>query len=307
MDASEAFLESAAWASILEQGLDANSFVRCPGAGRLTTSWTIFARIGIRAAYANFPVGFDRDDGRFLHELPEALQCLRKAGVDLARFSIVGESGIPGMDRHHVVDLPETCIESLAGWSEASIATAAQRKIRKSRADGLVVRDACKGDGDLLYDAYAETISRRHGHYRYTRNYFARLCELAAVDERLSIGIAAGPDRLPCGFIAVAHCGSSSYYLHGGFLSRARSLRPGYSSMAWAINRSQLVGSTRFNMLTSPREQPSLVAYKESFGGTSYLRRHYDVPLTAKGVLVQGGLRAQSALGRMFLGAGRTS
>jgi hypothetical protein len=281
---------SEAWSELLRRGFGSSRLdFNTVGMGASTT-WTTFSRLGIKAAYAGFPVGFDEAAPDTLRNISPMLAALRGAGVDIARFSLPGAVEVPGVDAGGVTDLTETSIESLEIWSEGSLSASVRRKIGKSRRMGAMIRPAEPNDGSLLHGMYAEMIGRHRGRLRYTESYFDALCALAASDARLSIGVVVDGEASPCGFIAAAHARTVSHYLHGGFASRCASLRPGYLAMAWAIERSRDYGSERFNMLTSPKGQPALVAYKESFGGKSYVRRHYDVPLSPVGRFCSWGL-----------------
>lgn len=252
--------------------------------------WTAFSRLGIRAAYAGFPVGFDDADSEASRNIPSMLEALRRDGVDIARFSFPGVDGIPGLGGCKATDLLETSIESLEAWSEASLSPSVRKKISKSKKMAATVRLSEPGDGSLLHGMYAQMIARHRGRLRYTASYFDALCAYAACDPRLSVGVVMDGRASPCGFIVAAHASTVSHYLHGGFTPRGAILRPGYLAMAWAIERSRNYGSKRFNMLTSPVGQPALVAYKESFGGQTYTRRHYEVPLSRVGTLASWGL-----------------
>lgn len=295
MSDSKGLIESEQWADVLAHGFGARRMTAgddsCASSG-----WTVFSRYGVSVGYANFPIGYDDRDSA-----PRALSCpdvLAQAGMDVARFSSVSRAEPACLERFWRCDLPETCIEDVGAWQETALASSVRKKISKSLAAGVAVRDARSMDSELLYDMYADTISRNRGSMRYTRRYFDALTDLASRDSRLSIGMVHSRHVDPCGFIVVAHCGIVSYYLHGGFLAQAAAQRPGYVAMAWAIRRSQEVGSRRFNMLTSPADQPSLVAYKESFGGQTYPRRYYERALTAKGWLAGRALELAGRLRR---------
>lgn len=280
MSEARGLIESKQWADVLAHGFGAKLVTPDDGSSG-SSVWTVFSRYGVSLGYANFPIGYDdRDPAPTTWPRMEALA---QTGMDVARFSSASRIAPSNLERFWLCDLPETCIEDVSAWNEADLASSVRKKISKSQAAGVDVRDARPGDSALLYGMYAETIARHRGNMRYTRSYFDALADLATRDSRLSVGVVRSRQDEPCGFIVVAHCGVASYYLHGGFLARVAALRPGYVAMAWAIRRSQSVGSRRFNMLTSPADQPSLIAYKESFGGHTYPRRYYECPLTTKG------------------------
>lgn len=290
MSGADALIHSSAWSNVLAMGFGATSLMLHDHKSGIPITWTIFSKFGIRVAYANFPVGLDD------HDITENVNPilmfdgLRAAGVDIARFSTTSITNDSNTESFRRVDLVETCIYSLECWSENKLPAAVARKLKKGMSHGLEMRQARSADASIIYDLYASTISRHRGSLRYTRKYFQALCDLGTIDDRLSIGMAIDKSQNPCGFIVVCHSPSVSHYLHGGFSPLCANARPGYFAMAWAIRRGKEYGSSRFNMLTSPPDQSSLVAYKESFGGESYLRRHFDVPLSRKGRATHLGL-----------------
>lgn len=297
MSETGSLLGSCAWARVLERGFGCRLVGAAQQGCDRPAAWAVFKRFGVHAAYLNFPVGFDEPMHRDFAPLNESLQRLRDEGVDLARFSAPGSAETP-WDGFRSAQLIETCVDRLDVWSPQALSSATRRKLARCRAGGLRVRDSVASDAQIISDLYGQTIHRNRGRTRYTRPYFDALCDLSLEDRRLSIGIVLDSEEKTCGFIAVAHGPVTSYYLHGGFSSAAGKLRPGYAAMEWAILRSRDFGSTRFNMLTSPRGQDSLVAYKESFGGRSYLRSHYDVPLSFTGNAVKLGLALADRKGR---------
>ncbi len=285
MNAVGDLLESEDWAGVLHEGF---------GCTRLETSggmmWTVFRTLGVSVAYLRFPVGLEGPDAPQEAEIARGLDELRSRRIDLARFSTTDALDWRTPLAGPPVALVETAIDPLHPWTEDRLAHGIRRKLRKARTAGLAVRDATGSDGAIAFDFYSETIQHRKGARRYNRRYFEALCGLAERDGRLSVGIVEDAGRAPCGFIVVAHSKSSSHYLHGGFARHAGEHRPGYLAMAWAISLGVEFASLRFNMLVSPRDQPSLVAFKESFGGRSCMRWHYDVPLTSTGKLVSRAL-----------------
>lgn len=275
---STSFIDSASWGQILQDGFDARR-LEIPLEETAPLAWTIFRKMQIRVAYARFPVGLERNAISPDHFARAVLPRLRTARADIARVSIVGSVQLSQFGWVHEAELIESVIEDLQGWSEKRVARSVRAKLNKGQSAGVVVRSARLDEGGLIYQMYAEMIARHKGRLRYTRKYFNALCRASLWERRLSIGVVCDTNGVPAGFIVVCHSPCSSHYLHSGFRSGFSRLRPGYCAMAWAIEQSREFGSRKFNMLTSPVDQPSLVAYKESFGATSSPRQHYAVPL----------------------------
>ncbi|MBJ6980222.1 GNAT family N-acetyltransferase [Luteimonas sp. MC1895] len=289
MNTASDLISSDEWAEVLARGFGSVQLVIREGAGFPRTAWSVFSKMGLRAAYSNFPVGFE--DGVAGSMMPAITADLRASGVDLARFSFPRTvDALSELERFRTIDLLETRVDSLEDWSEQDLPRTLKKKLEKSRRAGVQIRDALHDEGALLHRIYSETVVRRRGVVRYTPGYFDALCKLSRDDGRLSVGVVVRRDGTPCGFIVIAHSETSSYYLHGGYYSHSANLRPGYIAMAWGIDRAKNYHSRQFNMLTSPLDQPALVAYKESFGGKSYARSHYELPVSKMGALVHAVL-----------------
>lgn len=265
-------IASQRWQRVLEQGF-AQATV---AAGQQL--WTVFALGPVRVAYPNFPMGLEESDAGLIANPTEAFAVLRAAGIDLLRLS-APSALLSGSTIKDVIELPDTRIDDLGAWDAHKLPASLRRKLRKGAGAGLRIDPAGPSEGDLIHQLYLGTVSRHHGSVRYTRRYFQALCEAAVGDDGVQIAKAMAGDRAAA-FIAVLHRGDSSYYLHGGFDDAFSAIRPGYFAMAWAIQHARDRGSRRFEFLTSPVGQPALREYKESFGGTTRPRAHWDVPLS---------------------------
>ena len=275
-------LNSHEWSEVLRKGFGAERIETVGDSVNLLV-WTVFSKYGMKVAYVNFPVGLEDDAASEIRSIESTFRVLRASGVHIARLSTIASvvAGSPGLV--HEVDLVETCIEDLKVWQESQLARSVASKVRKARKLGVTIRTARPDEGSLLHRMYSEVIKRRNGRHRYTLGYFQALCGMAAVNKSVSIGVVCDAEQTTCGFIVACHSADRSYYLHGGFLEEFSHLRPGYIGMVWAIERSREFGCSQFNMLTSPRNQSSLVEYKESFGAASRKRRYFVAPLSLVG------------------------
>jgi len=273
------YLDDEEWLDLLRSSFKGAALVSdgaSEGLHRLV--WFVF-RVGpLRVAYPRFPVGLEADDLANVEELRWHLTQLRNGGVDVAQISLPESSGVQLTVGHHSVDLPDTTIQDLQSWSEAALTQSCRTKVRRAARAGLIVDGARPEEGRVVWRLYQQTITRHGGAARYPQKYFERLVELAAAGGCLRVGVARSPIHGAVGFIATAVNGSRAYYLHGGFDDAAARLRPGYLCLEWAIREAIAARCTEFRMLTSPARQTALVRYKESFGGTTQLRRHFSVP-----------------------------
>lgn len=273
------FLDSEEWSTLLEgsfRGYALRTVGNSQGAQGL--SWFVFRLGPMRIAYPRFPVGLLDDDLATGEPLAMHVEQLGDAGVDVAQVSIEEATGAQPIDGYRSVDLPDTTIRDLKGWSTEAISQSCRAKVRRAERDGLRVEPASETDGPLISDLYRQSIARHGGSVRYPQRYFERLVSTAAFSPALRIGITRTAAGEPVGFIATVSHGRRTSYLHGGFADHASRLRPGYLGMHWAVTEAKKAGSEEFRMLTSPARQPALVGYKESFGGSTAIRRHFSVP-----------------------------
>jgi hypothetical protein len=278
------FLDSAEWSNLLREsfgGFAVHTAGEATGSRKL--AWFVFRFGPLRIAYPRFPVGLLAGDLDSSAELESHLAQLRDHGVHVAQISVEGDAKVGVSAGHHSVDLPETTIRHLQTWSEASLTASCRAKVRRATREGLHVEDAGLADAKVVFALYRQSIARHGGSARYPQRYFEALTREAIRGPDLRVGVARTPTGEAVGFIATMLHGHRTSYLHGGFDESASRLRPGYSCMHWAIGKARVAGSTEFGMLTSPARQAALVDYKESFGGTTLMRRHYSVATSLLG------------------------
>ncbi len=274
---SPGFFDGPEWLGLLRSSLASGTLA--PGEAG-SASWTLFSRGPVTAAYTRFPLGWAGHEPELAGLPLAACERLRRAGVDLLRLSAprhllaAGRSGI---------DLPETILEGLSDWDADSLGAGMRRKFAAGRKAGLQVVPVAAVDGSLLHGLYRDTVSRQGGALRYTRSYFDGLCRIAGGPLH-AVKVLDG-DQSPVGFLVYALDGSTAVYLHGGYRAEAGAARPGYFAMRWVLEHCRALGALKFNFLVSPADQPSLVAFKESFGGRTTLRAHWQQSLSLSGRL----------------------
>ncbi|MEZ5484194.1 MAG: GNAT family N-acetyltransferase [Lysobacteraceae bacterium] len=244
----------------------------------------MFRRGPLVAAYPRFPSGLTSADLQRIEDPHVIAAALRRSSVGLLRFSAPLPLPAAWVDVRSETTLAETQINNLESWQRSTLSTSVRRKFRKGDSAGLRMIPAEANDGAKLYTLYARSISRQGGRLRYPPAYFDALCLASTMPGGPTVGKAVIRQELAA-FVAVLHLDRTSYYLHGGYIDRFAALRPGYTAMAWAIETSRDLGSGAFNFLTSPADQPALLSYKESFGGTSGQRVHWQQPLTPLGAV----------------------
>ena len=122
--------------------------------------------------------------------------------------------------------------------------------------------------GKKLFDIYSRTVKRHGGSIRYSADYFQELIKLSAVQPRLQV-LAATEDAEIAGFAVVVRHGDTAYYLHGGAAPKFMRNSPSDLLLNSAILHAQRAGSQNFSLMASPPNQPTLVRYKEKWGGVT--------------------------------------
>lgn len=241
--------------------------------------WTVFSRGPVAAAYPRFPVGIEADDEGVIHHWHDIRRSLRSTGVDLLRCSApVGIAS--GLDVSRIEGaLPETVIERLPDWRAATLPSSIQRKFRAAEKLGMRAEFVDANDGEVCHRLYLRAVSRQGGVARYPLAYFRKLCAASSSNGPVAVAKAVIGDSQIAGFVAILRLGITAYYLHGGYEDGMSAARPGYFLMRWAIDCARDFGAVRFNLLASPKAQPSLRAFKESFGGVTYERAYWQEPL----------------------------
>ncbi len=279
----ESLFDSAPWRATLAAGLGAST-IDISGPSGASLPWTLVSRGPITAAFPRFPVGLESADAWFLADPASVMVELRARGVDIVRMSAPA-TAFAQRSLAAPIDakLPETCIDNLAAWRAENVAKSVRRKFRQALSGGLVMKPVEVGDDSALHAMYLRAVQRQQGQAKYPLAYFQALCRAAQGMALLSAGKAVTSDGAVAAFVIVGHDADTSYYLHGGYHDRHSTLRPGYFAMRWALETARDRGSKRFNFLVSPANQSALRAYKESFGGSSSERWHWQQPLTLAG------------------------
>lgn len=290
--------ETGIWNNVLVPAL-ADRVVMPVVSNGLQMPWAVFKRGPLTVGYPRFPVGLESSDTDAASVWEEIRNSMRSLNVDLLRMSAPDEIANAFKPSSIEARLPETVIESLQEWRPEKLPAGMRRKFRYAEKIGLRTEPASAFDGDICHHLYLRTVSRQRGTSRYNAAYFGKLCLASSTDKAVSVTKAMTTDGRVAGFIATLQMGKTAYYLHGGYTDDMAAARPGYFLMRNAIEHARDNGMDRFNMLTSPSAQPELLAYKESFGGTTHMRTYWQEPLGTLGVAAGFALQAAKGLSRL--------
>ncbi len=193
----------------------------------------------------------------------------------LVRIPTTVASGIPKTSFGGSTTL-ETVIENLELWDAEKLPGSIRRNVRKARKHNVTIIDDVQYlDASQMYRLYLKTIQRHSGARRYTRDYFEALKSLAASWERIRFFSALFEGKL-AGFLVLGLDGNTAYYLHGAIDMSVQQHRPSDLLFYTALSWSRRQGYSRFNFMSSPLNQPSLVRFKEKWGGKTYKHFTYE-------------------------------
>lgn len=277
--ASAALFHSAGWQTVLADGLGCRSLYASTSAGSDGTVFNVFPAGPFRIGYGAYPVGGTLMGGAISNAMLSVVDWRDgPVSLDLLRIPVSG-FGTQGDLSLDSADVPETAIMNLGAWRPDVLPAAVRRNLRRSASCGLVLDVARSEDiASDIYRLYAATIRRHDGSRRYGLAYFKALLRLAACDHRISVMVARDGEQV-AGFLIVALHGQVAFYLHGAMDPACSNKRPSEALFSAAISWSQAQGAECFNMMSSPPGQPSLVRFKEKWGGITRIHRTHQMKL----------------------------
>lgn len=276
---SAALFHSRSWQGLLEQGFGCQTIYAWNEESESGAALSVFKAGPFDIAYLGFPVG-----GMLGNNLPDinSLLAWRKSEISRTLTCI----RIPASAFQDPIDLPlafesnpETAICQLQDWDLAAASQNIRRNVKKARNSGLsIIEPSNAADGKALFRIYRATVKRHGGALRYNERYFSALISLASCEPRLRVLVARFEGDIAA-FIVVAIHGRTAYYLHGGTDMAHRQWSPAALLFDETIRWARDEDCDCFNLMSSPNDQPSLVEYKEKWGGETRRHKTYTLPL----------------------------
>lgn len=289
-DANGAFFGSGAWQDLLQKSFDCRTIYAFNSIEGFAI--TVFRGGPFTVGYLGFPIGGSIGLGDAKLDVVAVLKsahfgdrptCVR---IPCSTFDQHADLNLPYESN------PETIIRNLQSWKLESVTKNLRRDIKKAERSGLVIsKPESSGVGADLFKIYSHTVSKHGGVLRYNIDYFVELIKLANVDPRLSVLTATHGAEI-AGFVVTASHGDTAYYLHGGASAEYRKNSPSDLLLNRAIHDAQQDGRRQYSLMASPPGQPTLVRYKEKWGGTTHELRTYTVALRPSYLLFKIAERA---------------
>jgi hypothetical protein len=266
------------WQGLLEASFGCRSIYGWNGEAGAAIS--AFKAGPFTVGYLGFPAGGFIGDPEAHDQMLTELGAGASVGLTCLRVPV----SLFGTDlelRAPYVTNPETAIADLQSWDLMAVSKNLRRDIRKAERSGLEVDlSTDEAIGTDLFGMYEDAVRHHGGSLRYNRDYFRGLLAMSARNSAIRVYIARHDGSI-AGFAVVVLHGHSACYLHGGSAAEFRSLSPSDLILANAITSARADGKSLFNFMASPADQPTLVRYKEKWGGETRPLRTYTIRLSA--------------------------
>jgi len=268
------------WLALLEASFNVRTQYIRNQTERCGAAISSFRAGPFRLGYLGFPYGGIAGNAVPGDTLLQDLRGLRSRELPVAirvPVSAFAESSVD-LDSTYA-PTPETAITDLPSWELGAASENHRRDVKKAIRSGLQSADA-RGPADAaeIFEIYQDTVTRHDGWLRYNKAYFKNLVDLAQSHPNVCVRLARLEGNIVGFNVAVRH-GSVACYLHGGLRLQHRHCRPSALLLSEAIVWAQEAGCECFNLMSSPPEQQTLVAYKEKWGAQTREHRTFTIPL----------------------------
>ena len=264
---SGALFGSAEWQRVLHQGFNCRSLYFSRASGGFVVS--VFRGGPFEIGYLGFPAGgivgrpgTDIDLAAIMKSNASRAMpmCVRVPVREVDQYFQIGQPFVVN---------PETVIDNLQDWDLASVSKSLRRDVRRAQRTDLSIQPSANmADGQRLFEIYSSTVKRQGGSLRYSAGYFRSLVDLSTTNPRLRVVLARRGQDI-AGFVVIGCHADTAYYLHGGAAAEYRKESPSDLLLSDSIEHAKQAGYRQFSLMASPSDQPSLVRYKEKWGGVT--------------------------------------
>lgn len=265
---------SLGWLAILRDTLGAQIIFLLNDEDKDRMTLAIFHAGPFKVGYLGFPVGLTLE-GNAIDSL--TIKKFLKTGskvVHQLRIPLVGGNNNQFTERIIIKTTYITEIQKLSEWEAGKLSNSVLRNIKKAIRLGVKVMDAVQREQGLdMYRLYKQTVERHEGALRYNQSYFCSLITLSQRSSLLKCFLAIKGEEI-IAFLIVGINHEVAFYLHGSVDYKYQSLRPFDLLFLRAIEWAKENKCYKYNMMDSPGDQPSLVRYKEKWGGVTE-RKNY--------------------------------
>jgi hypothetical protein len=266
------------WQSLLSRSFNVIPLFALGADKKTALALSLFPAGPFRIGYVGFPAGGTIGTQPLTATLAQQLVTADyPTTVHLLKL-VVSPFSVPLRLNYSFEETWETAVRDLNDWHEKQLSGSIRRDIRKANKNNVQIKQADPSNAVAFFALYQETIRRHGGVLRYSQTYFRQLLELAQKTPQLQCWSAIFNGEVTA-FLVMAHEGETVFYLHGAIARAYQQYRSGDLLLSKAIRWAKDEGAREFNMMASPLDQPSLVWYKEKWGGVTGKQRSYDLPI----------------------------
>lgn len=273
----KSLFHSLEWANLLQESFGSEPIYLWDDINKNGTVIQLFRAGCFRVGYITFPEGGMLDGAPIDDNI---IDCIRNDPISkkihVLRVFKSGFTSNTNLDYSSIV-VPETEIINLPEWQISKLPSTLRRDINKAHRNGIQIQqEKNEENAEIFYRLYSDTIRRHRGFIRYSKEYFCGLIKLGKLQSNINCLVAIYKNRI-IGFLVVVIHGDNAYYLHGAIDHEYKKYCPSYLLLHDAIYWAQSEGVEKFNMMSSPPKQKSLIKYKEKWGGITRDHMTYSI------------------------------
>lgn len=262
---------------------------------------TVFRTGPFRVGYIGFPTGGTIKSQPITQAVVEKIKkSLLPKRIDLIHFANSAFSQSSNIQLPYTTTL-ETAIIDLKNWDQSKLSKTLRADIRHALENQIKIIEIIDlNEGVEMYNLYRQTIKKHSGNLRYSKKYFYHLIELSIKQKNLKC-LEAIIDNKSAGYFIVLKQGIVAYYLHGANDPLYQKYRGSDLLFLEAIKWTKNIGTKEFNFMSSPINQPSLIFYKEKWGGITKEQKNYTLIInTIKAEIFTGLKNIRDGIDRLF-------
>lgn len=251
---------------------------------------TIFQKYFFSLGYIGFPLGKTIKDNYITQKhLNKFRKYSKTVNCDILRVLTIENNNLTHVQ--YAESTFETEIENLQKWELSLLKESLKRNIKKAEKNCIIITKTIHENTQKMYELYQETVKRNKGKIRYNSKYFNNISILK--HPNLHCFTAYHKNEI-ASFIVTVDNNTTTYYLHSMQDLLLQKYRGTDFLLAHAIKSAKERKMERFNMMSSPVNQKSLVAYKEKWGGITSEQKTWDIILhPVIGRILQSAMKLQ--------------
>jgi hypothetical protein len=268
-----AFFYSKEWSDIVCHTLKAEMFFLARSEPDILYTVSVFKKGPFKIGYINFPFGISDDQNlnpQLLKDIFHRQQLIIHILIVNTRKKLVT------FEEFYKTQLPETSILNFQKHSPDKLKNL-KISLRRGHNRGAIIKKAENNERyRQVFMLYQNTLILRGGLQKYSAEYFGKLMQL---EENQGATFLAFVENDLVGFLSIVLHQKKAFALHSSYNRQYNRYCVVDMLMEAAVAFAKKQNCTEFNMGASPANQPSLVEFKEKWGGQTSPLYNYEIPL----------------------------